>query len=264
MKKADLNEILYHIGFSTQMIEKAEHAILLDNSEYVQLLAKALDKNAKFIADNREYLSYLVEVSGKKVVVVSTGFGAPPMGIGLEEMAMVGIKNFIRLGEAGAIQYGLNIGDQLIIKGAIRKEGTSQHYAPLNYPAAASLTLTQVIRKAFEEAEIQAKPGIAVSLDMLWPVENTTEHIFDYLNEDLYHELLKKWRKQNVQCMDNAVSAMFTICNVFGLKSAAILDIVMRNFEDSSVRGGIHSNPQERVEKWAKVLKIVYREYESQ
>lgn len=261
MKLVPKDEILYHIGFSPEMIEFAEHAVLLDNSEYVELLAKELDLNAKFISDNREYLTYLVTVAGKKVVIASTGFGAPPLGIGLEEMAMVGLKHFIRVGEAGAIQYGLNIGDFVISMGAIRKEGTSLHYAPLNYPAAASLSLTQVVRGAFDEAQIPYVAGVTVSVDMLWPVENTTEHIFDYLNEELYRELLKKWRKQKVHCMDNAVSAMFTICNVFGLKSAAILDIVMRNFEEGSIRSEIQPNPTERVEKWGKILRNVYKNY---
>jgi|GEM_PF-1238305 len=260
MKKAEVNEVLYHIGFSTEMIEHAEYAILLDDIKYVERLAKSIDKNAKFVAENREYLSYLVEINGEKVVIVSTGFGAPPLGIGIEEMAMVGLKKYIRLGEAGAIQYNLNVGDIIVSKGSIRKEGTSRHYAPMNYPAAASFELTQAIRAAAEEIKMEHRVGITATVDTLWPVANAN-NLFDRINAEKYDETLTKWRKEKILCVDNAISALFTMCNVFGLESAAILDIVLRNFDDRDVINGISYSEEERIAKWSKLVPLALTKY---
>ena len=57
-------------------------------------------------------------------------------------MARLGIKNFIRVGTTGSIQKDVELGDLVINKAAVRLDGTSQHYAPLNFPAVASFELT--------------------------------------------------------------------------------------------------------------------------
>ena len=100
---ADFKEVLYHTGLSTAMIEKAEYAILPGDPGRVEVLAKAFGK-AEFIASHREYTSWLTHINGKPILVCSTGMGGPSVSIGMEELARIGIKKFIRVGTTGSIQ----------------------------------------------------------------------------------------------------------------------------------------------------------------
>ena len=45
----------------------------------------------------------------------------------MEELARLGIKNFIRVGTTGSIQKDVELGDLVINKAAVRLDGTSQH-----------------------------------------------------------------------------------------------------------------------------------------
>ena len=134
------NEVLYHIGISAEMIKGAEYALLPGDPGRVEALARALG-TAEPVGCHREYKSWLADVEGTSVLVCSTGMGGPSVAIGMEELARLGIKNFIRVGTTGSIQKDVELGDLVINKAAVRLDGTSQHYAPLNFPAVASFEL---------------------------------------------------------------------------------------------------------------------------
>lgn len=127
------NEVLYHIGISAEMLKGAEYALLPGDPGRVEALARALG-TAEPVGCHREYTSWLADVEGTSVLVCSTGMGGPSVAIGMEELARLGIKNFIRVGTTGSIQKDVELGDLVINKAAVRLDGTSQHYAPLNFP----------------------------------------------------------------------------------------------------------------------------------
>ncbi len=135
--KIDNQTKLYHIGFSREDIDCATLAILTDDSDYTKDLALALDHAARIICINREYHSYIINVNETPVLIVFTGFEGPATGIALEELSMLGLNSFIRLGESGAVREYLQVGDFVIAKGVLRQEGTSPHYTTINYPARA-------------------------------------------------------------------------------------------------------------------------------
>ena len=54
----------------------------------------------------------------------------------------MGITHVIRVGTTGTIQESVALGDVIINKASVRLDGTSQHYAPLEFPAVASFTVT--------------------------------------------------------------------------------------------------------------------------
>ena len=141
------DEILYHVGLSREMLKGAEYALLPGDPGRVEALAKALGP-AQYLNTHREYTSWLAVVEGQNVLVCSTGMGGPSVAIGLEELARLGIKNFIRVGTTGCIQENINLGDVIINNAAVRLEDTSAHYAPLNFPAVASLKLTNALNDA--------------------------------------------------------------------------------------------------------------------
>ena len=89
------------------------------------------------IADNREFITYTGTLDGVKVSVTSTGIGGPSAAIAMEELARCGADTFVRIGTCGGIQPEVKSGDIVVATGAVRMEGTSKEYAPIEYPAVA-------------------------------------------------------------------------------------------------------------------------------
>ena len=113
-------------------------------------IAKHFD-DAKLIADSREYVTYTGYLDGEKVSVTSTGIGGPSASIALEELTLCGADTFIRVGTCGGIELDVKGGDIVVATGAIRMEGTSREYAPIEYPAVADLDVTNALVAAAKE-----------------------------------------------------------------------------------------------------------------
>ena len=101
-------------------------------------IARYLD-DPNLIADNREYTTYTGTLEGEKVSVTSSGIGGPSTAIAMEELSLCGADTFIRVGTCGGIQPEVRSGDLVIATGAIRMEGTTREYAPIEYPAVPNL-----------------------------------------------------------------------------------------------------------------------------
>ena len=89
--------------------------------------------NPVHIGMNREYNIYTGTLLGEKVSVCSTGIGGPSASIALEELVKVGAEKFIRVGTCGGIDVDVKGGDLVIATGAVRMEGTSKEYAPIEF-----------------------------------------------------------------------------------------------------------------------------------
>ena len=76
------------------------------------------------VQSNREYTTYTGTLLGEKVSVCSTGIGGPSAVIAMEELHNIGADTFIRVGTCGGIATG-----------AVRHEGASREYAPIEFPA---------------------------------------------------------------------------------------------------------------------------------
>ncbi len=109
--------------------------------------------NPVLIADNREYITYTGTLDGVKVSVTSTGIGGPSASIAMEELSRCGADTFVRIGTCGGMQPEVKSGDIVIATGAIRMEGTSREYAPIEYPAVANLDVTNALVAAAKEKD---------------------------------------------------------------------------------------------------------------
>ena len=105
-------------------------------------------ENAQLVADSREYITYTGYLDGEKVSVTSTGIGGPSASIALEELVLCGADTFIRVGTCGGIDLEVKGGDVVVSTGAVRMEGTSREYAPIEYPAVADFEVANALVKA--------------------------------------------------------------------------------------------------------------------
>merc|ERR1712137_1438515 len=75
--------------------------------------------------------------------------GCPSVDIVVTELIKLGAKRFIRVGTAGSLQpHTIRVGDVVIASAAVRDEGTSRHYAPIEFPAIAAPTMVQALKHA--------------------------------------------------------------------------------------------------------------------
>ncbi|MCH4208376.1 MAG: uridine phosphorylase [Solobacterium sp.] len=102
-------------------------------------------EDSKLIADSREYTTYTGFLHGTKVSVTSTGIGGPSASIAMEELCACGADTFIRVGTCGGMAMDVKGGDLVIAASAVRMEGTSKEYAPIEYPSVADLSITNAL-----------------------------------------------------------------------------------------------------------------------
>jgi uridine phosphorylase len=62
----------------------------------------------------------------------------------------------------------MNTGDLAVISGAIRDEGTSSHYLPMEFPAVADLDVVLAMRDAARERKMPHRVGVAQSKDSFY------------------------------------------------------------------------------------------------
>ena len=123
--------------------------------------------------------AYLVPHKDSRILVVKVpGFGAPTAVMTLEELAAFGIEKFVNLGAAGGLQQNLNIGDIVICDRAIRDEGTSHHYLPVEQYAVADPELTECLCRAFVAKDIPYRKGTSWTTDA--PYRETIEELRQY------------------------------------------------------------------------------------
>jgi uridine phosphorylase len=122
----------------------------------------------RHVAQHREYNTYSGTLLGTPVSVTSTGIGGPSTAIAVEELVRCGADTFIRVGTSGAMQEWIQPGDLGIVTAAIRDEGTSIHYLPVEFPAVANLDVTLALREGALRTQAPFHLGIGQSKDSFY------------------------------------------------------------------------------------------------
>ena len=152
----------YHTGVGPQDI--GGFVILPGDPKRCAKIADHFD-NAVLVADSREYVTYTGTLDGVKVSVTSTGIGGPSAAIAIDELAKCGAHTFIRVGTCGGMQEDVMGGDLVIANGAIRMEGTSREFAPIEYPAVPDYTVTNALIQAAKAQNIRCHVGVVQCKD---------------------------------------------------------------------------------------------------
>lgn len=189
------------------------------------IIAEHFD-NARFVMRHREYVTYTGDHQGVKVSVTSTGVGCPSLAIAIEELIKVGGENFIRVGTGGILQEWVPPGSIIIVTAAVRGDGTSREYIPLEFPAVASLEVVEALIEGAEKRGIKPIVGIIRSHDAFY-IESSLARV-DYLAKD------KPWIESNVLAVENESATLFTLAYMRGKKAGTILAV-----------GGSHQHPEQ-------------------
>lgn len=155
----------YHIGVGPKDIGK--YVFLPGDPKRCKKIAAYFD-NPVLVGDSREYVTYTGTLNGVKVSVTSTGIGGPSAAIAMEELVHCGAHTFIRIGTCGGMDIDVQGGDVVIATGAIRFEGTSKEYAPIEFPAVADLAITNALVQASQKLSTPYHTGIVQCKDSFY------------------------------------------------------------------------------------------------
>ncbi len=198
MKYSENPDQQYHIDIKPEDIGR--YVILPGDPKRVPKIAAYLD-DAKLVADKREFMTYTGYLDGVKVSVTSTGIGGPSTSIALEELVNAGADTFIRVGTCGGIQTEVLSGDVIIANGAVRMEGTTKEYAPIEYPAVADIEVTYSLMKAAKEMGISYHVGVVQSKDSFYGQHSPEIKPVSY-------ELMNKWEAwKRMGCLGSEMEA---------------------------------------------------------
>lgn len=162
---AGTGETQYHIQM--QKGDVGRYVLLPGDPGRCEKIAAYFD-NPQHVAQNREYNTFTGTLLGENVSVVSTGIGCPSAAIAVEELIAIGADTFIRVGTSGSVQPHIKTGDVAIVTAAIRDEGTTLHYLPVEFPAVADPDVVVALREAAANVGIPYHVGITQSKDSFY------------------------------------------------------------------------------------------------
>ena len=170
--------------------------------------------DARLVADSREYITYTGYLDGEMVSVTSTGIGGPSASIAMEELVLCGAHTFIRVGTCGGMDMDVKGGDIVVATGAIRMEGTSREYAPIEFPAVANLDVTNALVGAARELGMKYHTGVVQCKDAFYGQHDPERMPVSY-------ELLNKWeawKRLGCKASEMESAALFIVAAHLGVR----------------------------------------------
>jgi uridine phosphorylase len=111
---------------------------------------------------------YTTTVNGEQVAYFFPGIGAPSACISLEEAIVMGCRDFVAVGGAGALLAELELGEVLIAERALRDEGTSYHYLEPSRFVSADETVSTAIAATLDDAGLPYRRGTTWTTDAIF------------------------------------------------------------------------------------------------
>lgn len=216
---AEENGLQYHV--KVRPGDVGRYVLLPGDPGRVEKIASFLDEPA-FISSNREHTVYGGRLLGEKVAVVSTGMGCPSTAIAVEELIKVGADTFIRVGTCGAMQPEMQVGDVAIVTGAIRDEGTTRQYLPIEYPALADTRVVNALAEAAQGLGVEYHLGVSHTKDSFYgEIESERMPLADELKLRW-----KAWVAGGAICSEMEASAVFILASIYRKRAGGVMTVV--------------------------------------
>ncbi|MFA5447243.1 MAG: uridine phosphorylase [Sphaerochaeta sp.] len=215
----DGSGVQYHLH--TKRGDVGRYVILPGDPKRVAKIAAHLD-DAKLIADNREYITYTGTLEGETVSVTSTGIGGPSAAIAMEELVKCGADTFLRIGTCGGIALEVMGGDVVIATSAVRAEGTSREYAPIEYPATANWQIVNACIAAADQLSLRSHVGVVQCKDSFYGQHDPAIMPVSY-------DLLNKWeayKRLGVLASEMESAALFVVASHLGVRCGSAFSVV--------------------------------------
>lgn len=197
------------------------YCILPGDPGRCKLIAEYLD-DPVHIQTNREYVTYTGTLLGEKVSVVSTGIGGPSAAIAMEELVNIGADTFIRIGTCGGINLKVQSDDVVVATGAVRMEGTSREYAPIEYPAVPDFSVTQALVQACDRLGKPWHTGVVQCKDSFYGQHSPGRM-------PVSGQLMEKWeawKRLGVLASEMESAALFSVAAARGVRCGSCFHVI--------------------------------------
>lgn len=211
--------IQYHVGLKEGDIGK--YVILPGDPKRCAKIAEYFD-DPVLVADSREFVTYTGTIEDVKVSVTSTGIGGASASIALEELVNCGADTFVRIGTCGGMQTEVCGGDLVIATGAVRMEGTSKEYAPVEYPAVPDLDVTNALVAAAKRTDAKYHTGVVQSKDSFYGQHQPELHPVSYELQDKW----AAWIRMGCMASEMESAALFIVGAYRRVKVGSVLLVV--------------------------------------
>ena len=139
-----------------------------------------------------------VKVDGlDKITIINFGMGSPNAATIMDLLVAIKPKAVLFIGKCGGLKKRINIGDFILPIGAIRGEGTSNDYFPIEVPAMPSFTLQRAVSSALKYKKIDYWTGT---------VFTTNRRVWEF--DSKFKNYLKKVRAYSI---DMETATLFTV-----------------------------------------------------
>lgn len=178
---------------------------------------------AKFIAENflenpvcfssvRGMLGYTGSYKGHEISVMGHGMGMPSVGIYSYELyAFYGVERIIRIGSAGGMNAGLDLGDIVIAQGACTDSNfAAQYELPGTFAPIADYKMLATAVTLAEKKGFKHMVGNVLSSDVFY-MPNT--------------ERSAKWLTMGVLCAEMECAALYMNAAYLGKRALGLLTI---------------------------------------
>ena len=210
--------LMYHIHCKEGDVGR--YVLLPGDPFRTDLIASYLD-DAKLVAHNREHKTWTGTLDGVKVSVTSSGMGCPSAAIAVEELIKCGADTFIRVGTAGRVcdkAQDLTL-DGVINTAAVRDEGTTIQYIPMEYPAVADRHVVDALARAAKNLGFNFAEGITQSKDSFYG-----QHEPDNMpSGSRLKERWEAWKMGNVMTSEMESAAIFIISSIRNCRASSIM-----------------------------------------
>jgi uridine phosphorylase len=241
-----VNKPAFHIGLTAQDVQGIDIALVPGDPGRVPRIAQHLEQT-KHLGTHREFTSARGRYQGKEVLVCSTGIGGPSTAICIEELAMLGVRRFLRIGTTGAIQDRIEPGDIVVPTAAVRMDGASRHMAPIEYPAVADFRLIQKIVQGLESHNIPFHLGVTASSDTFYQGQSRQDSFKKgYVPREIAHRF-EEMKALEVLSFEMEAATLFTQASTYGLSAAAVLGVLVNRNREEMPNQALITKIEERV-----------------
>ena len=182
----------------------------------------ALFDDARLISQNREFTVYTGSLLGENVTVCSTGIGGPSAAIAMEELTAIGADTFVRVGTCGGIDLDVRSGDIVVATGAVRQEGTSREYAPIEFPAVADLAVANALVDAARSLGKTVHAGVVQAKDSFYGQHSPGRMPVSFELQNKW----EAWKRLGVKASEMESAALFVVAAALRVRCGACFHVI--------------------------------------
>jgi uridine phosphorylase len=196
------------------------YAFLAGNPDRIPIIASSLS-SPRELTKKRGLVIWTGELGGSQVAAVCTGMGCPSAAIVVEELVALGVHTMIRIGTCGSLQPDVRNGDVVIATAAIRDEGTTPQYLPVEFPAVASHRVVLSLAAAAASLGVPHHVGVVHCKDAFYSeLPGFTAH------PDWAAARWATWQRARTLATEMESAVLFVLAHLRNCRAGTVLSVV--------------------------------------